>query len=198
MAFEIHLPQQRIETSRGLWLDRLPIDFLDKVRRAQPDRLAFVGWNGTQRRESASPTRSSASGSIISQPSFSSSGSAQVTSWPSSCRTGGSSPRCSSLATASAPSPIRSCRSSASASCASCWVSRAESCGGAGLLARRRPRGDAARNAPRSAATPARFRRRMAGRGLLREGLPRSSCCLPCRDRRRLADLRPAPTTSSS
>jgi cyclohexanecarboxylate-CoA ligase len=51
MAFDIHLPEQRLAASRGLWLDRLPIDFLDEARRSNPGRLAFVGWNSVLPRE---------------------------------------------------------------------------------------------------------------------------------------------------
>jgi cyclohexanecarboxylate-CoA ligase len=45
MAFKIRLPQSRIQASRGLWLDRLPIDDLDTAVGANPDRTAFVGRN---------------------------------------------------------------------------------------------------------------------------------------------------------
>jgi cyclohexanecarboxylate-CoA ligase len=45
MAFEIHLPQSRIEASRGLWPDRLPIDDLDEAVDKSPGRTAFVGAN---------------------------------------------------------------------------------------------------------------------------------------------------------
>jgi cyclohexanecarboxylate-CoA ligase len=51
MAFDIHLPQQRIAASRGLWRDRLPIDDLDEARRKDPGRTAFVGWNSALSRE---------------------------------------------------------------------------------------------------------------------------------------------------
>jgi cyclohexanecarboxylate-CoA ligase len=51
MAFEIYLPASRLEASRGLWLDRLPVDFLDAARRASPERAAFVGRNSAQGRE---------------------------------------------------------------------------------------------------------------------------------------------------
>ena len=45
MAFDIYLPESRLQASRGLWLDRLPIDFLDEARRKSPGRTAFVGRN---------------------------------------------------------------------------------------------------------------------------------------------------------
>jgi cyclohexanecarboxylate-CoA ligase len=48
MAFEIYLPQSRIETSRGLWSERLPIDALDAAVSRHPHRTAFVGWNSTR------------------------------------------------------------------------------------------------------------------------------------------------------
>jgi cyclohexanecarboxylate-CoA ligase len=51
MAFEIYLPEKRIAASRGLWLDRLPIDFLDEAVRKNPGRTAFVGWNSGLARE---------------------------------------------------------------------------------------------------------------------------------------------------
>src|SRR3990172_1996323 len=51
MAFDIYLPQSRIEASRGLWPDSLPIDHLDSAVRAAPDRTAFVGWNSALGRE---------------------------------------------------------------------------------------------------------------------------------------------------
>jgi cyclohexanecarboxylate-CoA ligase len=51
MAFEIFLPQSRIEASRGLWPNRLPIDDLDDVVDKSPGRTAFVGWNSALRRE---------------------------------------------------------------------------------------------------------------------------------------------------
>jgi cyclohexanecarboxylate-CoA ligase len=51
MGFDIHLPPSRIEASRGLWPDRLPIDHLDDAVRAAPDRTAFVGWNSALSRE---------------------------------------------------------------------------------------------------------------------------------------------------
>jgi cyclohexanecarboxylate-CoA ligase len=51
MAFEVYLPPARIAASRGLWLDRLPIDDLDKAIRNGAGRTAFVGWNGAQGRE---------------------------------------------------------------------------------------------------------------------------------------------------
>jgi cyclohexanecarboxylate-CoA ligase len=51
MAFDIHLPPSRIEASRGLWPDRLPIDHLDDAARTAPDRTAFVGWNSALSRE---------------------------------------------------------------------------------------------------------------------------------------------------
>ena len=66
MAFEIHLPQHRIEASRGLWLDRLPIDYLDdKVRARSPTaRHSSAGTATQSAARSVSPTRSSVSGSI--------------------------------------------------------------------------------------------------------------------------------------
>jgi cyclohexanecarboxylate-CoA ligase len=51
MGFEIYLPESRAAASRGLWLDRLPIDFLDEAARRHPDSTAFVGWNSAQARE---------------------------------------------------------------------------------------------------------------------------------------------------
>ena len=51
MAFETHLPESRLQASRGLWLDRLPVDFLDEARRGSPDRTAFVGRNSVLGRE---------------------------------------------------------------------------------------------------------------------------------------------------
>jgi cyclohexanecarboxylate-CoA ligase len=51
MAFDIHLPENRIAASRGLWLDRLPVDFLDEARRKGPSRTAFVGWNSVLAQE---------------------------------------------------------------------------------------------------------------------------------------------------
>jgi cyclohexanecarboxylate-CoA ligase len=51
MAFEIFLPQSRIEASRGLWSDRLPIDALDAAVSRHPHRTAFVGWNSARREE---------------------------------------------------------------------------------------------------------------------------------------------------
>ncbi|HXW25960.1 MAG TPA: AMP-binding protein [Xanthobacteraceae bacterium] len=51
MAFEIFLPQSRIEASRGLWPNRLPIDALDAAVSKHPERTAFVGWNSALRRE---------------------------------------------------------------------------------------------------------------------------------------------------
>jgi len=51
MAFDIYLPEQRIAASRGLWRDRLPIDYLDEARRKAPGRTAFVGWNSALAQE---------------------------------------------------------------------------------------------------------------------------------------------------
>src|SRR5262249_36865379 len=51
MAFEIFLPQSRIEAARGLWPNRLPVDDLDDAVLKGPDQTAFVGWNSTLRRE---------------------------------------------------------------------------------------------------------------------------------------------------
>src|SRR5262252_8480574 len=51
MAFEIHLPDKRIARSRGLWLDRLPIDGLDEAIANSAGRTAFVGWNSARQRE---------------------------------------------------------------------------------------------------------------------------------------------------
>jgi cyclohexanecarboxylate-CoA ligase len=51
MAFEIHLPDKRIARSRGLWLDRLPIDGLDEAIANSAGRTAFVGWNSGRQRE---------------------------------------------------------------------------------------------------------------------------------------------------
>jgi cyclohexanecarboxylate-CoA ligase len=45
MAFDIYLPESRIDAARGLWPDQLPIDYLDSAVRAAPERTAFVGWN---------------------------------------------------------------------------------------------------------------------------------------------------------
>src|SRR5215471_14490462 len=51
VAFEIFLPQSRIEESRGLWPDRLPIDNLDAAAAGSPGVTAFVGWNSELRGE---------------------------------------------------------------------------------------------------------------------------------------------------
>src|SRR5262249_26538400 len=51
VAFEIHLPDKRIARSRGLWLDRLPIDGLDEAIANSAGRTAFVGWNSARQRE---------------------------------------------------------------------------------------------------------------------------------------------------
>jgi cyclohexanecarboxylate-CoA ligase len=51
MAFDIYLPQKRIEESKGLWQDRLPVDDLDDAVKRNPDRAAFVGWNSVERAE---------------------------------------------------------------------------------------------------------------------------------------------------
>ena len=51
MAFEIYLPEKRVAASRGLWLERLPVDFLDDTRRDRPSHTAFVGWNSELARE---------------------------------------------------------------------------------------------------------------------------------------------------
>ena len=51
MEFDIFLPQSRIEASRGLWFDRLPIDDLDRAVGAHPSRTAFVGVNSAQGEE---------------------------------------------------------------------------------------------------------------------------------------------------
>jgi cyclohexanecarboxylate-CoA ligase len=51
VAFDIHLPEQRIAASRGLWLDRLPIDFLDDAVRDAPGRTAVVGRNSALAQE---------------------------------------------------------------------------------------------------------------------------------------------------
>jgi cyclohexanecarboxylate-CoA ligase len=51
MAFDIHLPKARIEASRELWSERLPIDHLDDAVRTAPERTAFVGWNSALQRE---------------------------------------------------------------------------------------------------------------------------------------------------
>src|SRR5262249_53938886 len=51
MAFEIFLPQSRIDVSRDLWLNRLPIDDLDAAAAKSPDRIAFVGWDSALRQE---------------------------------------------------------------------------------------------------------------------------------------------------
>jgi cyclohexanecarboxylate-CoA ligase len=51
MTFDIWLPQTRIEASRGLWPNRLPIDYLDDAVRKSPACTAFVGFNSTLKRE---------------------------------------------------------------------------------------------------------------------------------------------------
>jgi cyclohexanecarboxylate-CoA ligase len=51
MAFEIFLPQSRIDVSRDLWLNRLPVDDLDAAVATHPGRTAFVGWNSVLRQE---------------------------------------------------------------------------------------------------------------------------------------------------
>jgi cyclohexanecarboxylate-CoA ligase len=51
MVFDICLPQSRIEASRGLWADRLPIDDLDRAVGAYPNRTAFVGINSARGEE---------------------------------------------------------------------------------------------------------------------------------------------------
>jgi cyclohexanecarboxylate-CoA ligase len=51
MAFEIFLPQSRIDVSRDLWLNRLPVDDLDAAVAKNPGRTAFVGWNSVLRQE---------------------------------------------------------------------------------------------------------------------------------------------------
>jgi cyclohexanecarboxylate-CoA ligase len=51
MEFDIFLPQSRIEASRGLWPDRLPIDDLDRAVSAYPSRTAFVGVNSARGEE---------------------------------------------------------------------------------------------------------------------------------------------------
>jgi len=51
MAFEIHLPQKRIDESQGLWPDCLPTDDLDNATARNPERAAFVGWNSVEQRE---------------------------------------------------------------------------------------------------------------------------------------------------
>jgi len=51
MAFAIHLPQERIARSRGLWLDRLPVDDLDRAAAGNAGRTAFVGWDSVRRQE---------------------------------------------------------------------------------------------------------------------------------------------------
>jgi cyclohexanecarboxylate-CoA ligase len=51
MGFEIYLPQDRIAASRGLWPERLPIDYLDQAIADKPDGAAFVGWNSALGRE---------------------------------------------------------------------------------------------------------------------------------------------------
>jgi cyclohexanecarboxylate-CoA ligase len=48
---EIYLPQTRIAASRGLWVDRLPVDDLDQAIQNGAGRTAFVGWNSAQGRE---------------------------------------------------------------------------------------------------------------------------------------------------
>ena len=51
MEFDIFLPQSRIEASRGLWSNRLPIDDLDRAVGAFPNRAAFVGVNSARGEE---------------------------------------------------------------------------------------------------------------------------------------------------
>jgi len=51
MEFDICLPQSRIEASRGLWPDRLPIDDLDRAVGAYPQRTAFVGVDSARGKE---------------------------------------------------------------------------------------------------------------------------------------------------
>ncbi len=51
MGFDIYLPETRIAASRGLWPDRLPVDYLDDAVRERPDATAFVGWNSALARE---------------------------------------------------------------------------------------------------------------------------------------------------
>ena len=51
MVFDICLPRSRIETSRGLWADRLPIDDLDRAVGGYPNRTAFVGVNSARGEE---------------------------------------------------------------------------------------------------------------------------------------------------
>jgi cyclohexanecarboxylate-CoA ligase len=51
MAFEIYLPKARMAEQRRLWLNRLPVDFLDAAVLAAHDRTAFVGWNSVLSRE---------------------------------------------------------------------------------------------------------------------------------------------------
>jgi cyclohexanecarboxylate-CoA ligase len=51
MEFDIYLPQNRIEASRGLWPDRLPIDDLERAVAAYPNRTAFVGVNSARGEE---------------------------------------------------------------------------------------------------------------------------------------------------
>src|SRR5215472_2465619 len=51
MAFAIHLPHERIARSRGLWLDRLPVDDLDRAAAGNAGRTAFVGWDSARRQE---------------------------------------------------------------------------------------------------------------------------------------------------
>jgi cyclohexanecarboxylate-CoA ligase len=51
MAFEIFLPQSRVDVSRDLWLNRLPVDDLDAAVATHPGRTAFVGWNSVLREE---------------------------------------------------------------------------------------------------------------------------------------------------
>src|SRR5262249_61846076 len=51
MAFEIFLPQSRIEESRGMWRERLPIDDLDAAVAKYPGRTAFVGVISARRED---------------------------------------------------------------------------------------------------------------------------------------------------
>ena len=51
MEFAIWLPESRIEASRALWPNRLPIDDLDDAVRASPAHTAFVGWDSARGEE---------------------------------------------------------------------------------------------------------------------------------------------------
>src|SRR5262245_17164901 len=51
MALDIWLPQSRLEASRKLWLNKLPIEYLDRAVASSSRRTAFVGWNSALRQQ---------------------------------------------------------------------------------------------------------------------------------------------------